>query len=87
MRVSPAVAAVPLLLLVLTWLSFRAIELDVEQFDHALGALGHFETVESALQRNVLSARIGILCNYDPAGAGDRCVGRIYPSPARNRGN
>jgi signal transduction histidine kinase len=66
MRVRPAVAAVPLLLLLLTWLSFRAIEPDAEQFDHALGALDHFETVESALQRDVLSARIGILRNYDP---------------------
>jgi hypothetical protein len=44
MRVRPAVAAVPLLLLLLTWLSFRAIDPNAERFDHALGALDHFET-------------------------------------------
>jgi hypothetical protein len=33
MRMRPAVAAVPLLLLLLTWLSFRAIEPDAEQFE------------------------------------------------------
>src|SRR5499427_350257 len=66
MRVMPAAAAVPLVLGLLTWLSFRAINTDEERFDRALGALDRFALVESALQRDVLSARAGMLRNYDP---------------------
>ena len=66
MRVMPAAAAVPLVLGLLTWLSFRAINTDEERFDRALGALDRFAMVESALQRDVLSARAGMLRNYDP---------------------
>jgi signal transduction histidine kinase len=62
----PAAAAVPLVLGLLTWLSFRAINTDEERFDRALGALDRFALVESALQRDVLSARAGMLRNYDP---------------------
>jgi signal transduction histidine kinase len=62
----PAAAAVPLVLVLLTWLSFRASNTDVERFDRALGALDRFALVESALQRDVLSARAGMLRNYDP---------------------
>jgi signal transduction histidine kinase len=65
MRMRPGVAAIPLLLLLLTWLSFRAIDPDAELFDRALGALDHFAVVESALQRDVLSGRSGVLRNYD----------------------
>ena len=66
MRTTPVVATIPLLLLLLTWLSFRALNADAELFDHALGALDRFTMVESALQRDVLSARAGVLRNYDP---------------------
>jgi signal transduction histidine kinase len=66
MRVSPTVTAVPFLLLLLTWLSFRASNSDAELFDRALGALDHFAITESALQRDVLSARVGMSRNYDP---------------------
>jgi signal transduction histidine kinase len=62
----PAAVAVPLVLLLLTWLSFRASNTDAERFDRALGALDRFALVESALQRDVLSARAGMLRNYDP---------------------
>jgi signal transduction histidine kinase len=62
----PAAAAVPLVLILLTWLSFRASNTDAERFDRALGALDRFALVESALQRDVLSARAGMLRNYDP---------------------
>jgi hypothetical protein len=61
-RVTPATAAVPLLLLLLTWLSIRS---DAELYDRALGALDHFEMAENALSRDVLTARAGILRNYD----------------------
>jgi len=66
MKLMPAAAAVPLVLLLLTWLSFRASNTDVERFDRALGALDRFALVESALQRDVLSARAGMLRSYDP---------------------
>jgi len=66
MRLMPAAAAVPLMLVLLTWLSFRASNTDAERFDRALGALERFALVESALQRDVLSARAGMLRNYDP---------------------
>src|SRR5205085_8599385 len=66
MRLTPAAAAVPLVLVLLTWLSYRASNTDAERFDHALGALDRFALVESALQRDVLSARAGMLRNYDP---------------------
>jgi hypothetical protein len=66
MKVMPAAAAVLLVLMLLTWLSFRASNMDAERFDRALGALDRFAMVESALQRDVLSARAGMLRNYDP---------------------
>jgi hypothetical protein len=58
MRVAPVAAAISFLLLLLTWLSFRAIDQNAELFDRALGALDRFATIESALQRDVLSARV-----------------------------
>jgi signal transduction histidine kinase/CheY-like chemotaxis protein len=66
MRLMPAAATVPLVLVLLTWLSYRASNTDAERFDHALGALDRFALVESALQRDVLRARAGMLRNYDP---------------------
>jgi signal transduction histidine kinase/CheY-like chemotaxis protein len=66
MKVMPAAAAVLLVLVLLTWLSFRASNIDAERYDRALGALDHFALAESALHRDVLSARAGMLRNYDP---------------------
>jgi signal transduction histidine kinase len=66
MRVTSAVATVLFLVALLTWLSLRAVSIDAEPFDRALGALDDFATLESALQRDVLRARAGTLRNYDP---------------------
>jgi signal transduction histidine kinase len=66
MKVTPAAAAIPVLLVLLTWLSFRAIDTDAERYDRALKALDRFTMVEIALHRDVLSARAGMLRNYDP---------------------
>jgi len=66
MKVTPAAAAVPLLLLLLTWLSARAVDTDAELFDRALTTLDKFAIVENRLNRDVLSARGGLLRNYDP---------------------
>jgi hypothetical protein len=57
MKVMPAAAAVPVLLLLLTWLSFRAIDPDAERYDRALKALDRFTMMEIALHRDALSAR------------------------------
>src|SRR5215467_5603512 len=66
MKVTPVAAAVPVLLVLLTWLSFRAIDADAERYDRALKALDRFTLMEIALHRDVLSARAGLLRNYDP---------------------
>ncbi len=60
-----AAMALPLLLLV-TWLSLSALDTDAERFDRALSALDRFSATESDLRRDVLSARAGLLRNYDP---------------------
>jgi signal transduction histidine kinase/CheY-like chemotaxis protein len=66
MKVTPAAAMVPVLVLLLTWLSVRAINPEAELFDRALGELDRFAMIESALYRDVFSARAGTLRNYDP---------------------
>ena len=66
LKLTPAAAAVPLLLLLLTWLSIRATDRDAETYDRALGALDRLATVGNALHRDVLNARAGVLRNYDP---------------------
>ena len=66
MKVTPAAAAVSVLLVLLTWLSFRAVDTDAERYDRALKALDRFTMLEIALHRDVLSARAGMLRNYDP---------------------
>jgi signal transduction histidine kinase/ActR/RegA family two-component response regulator len=66
MRLTPAAAIVPLLIVLLTWLSLRAINPNAELFDRALGEIDHFATTENALYRDVFTARAGSLRNYDP---------------------
>jgi signal transduction histidine kinase len=66
MRVAPAAAMVPLLVGLLTWLSVRAINPDAELFDRALGEIDRFAMTENAMNRDVFTARAGILRNYDP---------------------
>lgn len=66
MKTAPAVAAVPLLILLLSWLSFHAINPDAERFDRALIEMDRFAMLEAALHRDVLSARAGMMRDYDP---------------------
>lgn len=66
MKLSPAAAAVPLLLLLLTWLLLRGMNSDALLFDQTLAALDDFSIAEAALRRDVLSSRAGLLHNYDP---------------------
>ena len=65
MRLIQAAAAALLLVMLLTWLSFRAINSQAEMFDQALAALDDFSIGESGLERDVLTARAGLLRNYD----------------------
>jgi signal transduction histidine kinase/ActR/RegA family two-component response regulator len=85
MRLSSAVA-VPILVLLLTWLSWRALDPDAERFDRALGALDRLSMAESALHRDVLRARAGMLRNYDPivsdVSAIDDGLGRLRAAAA-----
>jgi signal transduction histidine kinase/CheY-like chemotaxis protein len=66
MRMVSAAAIVLLLVGLLTWLSLGAINPDAELFDHALAELDRFAMLESALYRDVFTARAGTLRNYDP---------------------
>ncbi|HYZ34099.1 MAG TPA: two-component system VirA-like sensor kinase [Crenalkalicoccus sp.] len=69
MKAAPAAAAagvVAILLLLLTWLLLRGFDVDARPFDRALSALDQVELAESAMHRDVLSARAGLLRNYDP---------------------
>jgi signal transduction histidine kinase len=61
-----AALSVLVLITLLTWLSLRAFDSGAERFDRELGELGRFDTVESDLHANILSARAGLLRNYDP---------------------
>jgi signal transduction histidine kinase/CheY-like chemotaxis protein len=70
MRLAPVisliVSAVVCVVLLLTWLSLRAINPRAEIFDRALAEIDHFAMLENALYRDVFSARAGSLRNYDP---------------------
>jgi hypothetical protein len=82
MRLIPSAVAVPLLILLLTWLAVRAINPNVDLFDQALGDLDRFEMAENALYRDVFAARTGILRNYDPL---VRHINELHASLARLR--
>ena len=82
MRVTPGVAIVPILVLLLTWLSLRAIDPGAELFDIAVGELDRFSTLENALYRDVFTARAGTLRNYDPL---VREINALHDSLARLR--
>jgi signal transduction histidine kinase/ActR/RegA family two-component response regulator len=66
MRLGLTVGALLLVLALLTGLLLRGINPDAEWFDDALTSLDRFAAGETALQRDVLDARAGMLRNYDP---------------------
>jgi len=55
-----------ILLALLMWLWWRGMHTGTDQADAAERALGDFAVAKSALHRDMLSARIGMLRNYDP---------------------
>jgi signal transduction histidine kinase/CheY-like chemotaxis protein len=66
MKVLSAAFAVLVLITLLTWLSMQSFNTDAERFDRALAELDRFSTAVAMLNSNVLSARSGLLRNYDP---------------------
>lgn len=66
MRVAQIIAAVALVLMLLTWLWLSSTNNEAGTADEAMRALDDFSMAERALHRDVLSARIGLLRNYDP---------------------
>lgn len=66
MSLARSLAIIVGLLLLLTWLSWRAINPNAEQFDYALNELDRLGVVQDALYRDLLAERTGLLRNYDP---------------------
>jgi signal transduction histidine kinase len=66
MRSLSATTVTLLLIALLTWLSIRAFNPNAERFDLALGELDRFATAQAMLRNDMLSARAGLLRNYDP---------------------
>lgn len=76
------------LVALLTWLLVRALDPAAERFDLALGEVDRFNTIEADMHANILSARAGLLRNYDPlvrdTDALDTLVQRMRASTARD---
>ncbi len=66
MRVAQIISAVAPVLMLLTWLWLSSSNDQAGTADEAMHALDDFSMAEQALHRDVLSARIGLLRNYDP---------------------
>ncbi|WP_088346900.1 MULTISPECIES: two-component system VirA-like sensor kinase [Rhodomicrobium] len=66
MRLSSTAAAASFLLLLLSWLLVRGLNLDAQSTVRAMQALDRLAVAQSALHRDVLRARSGLLRNYDP---------------------
>ena len=65
MKLTPVVAIVTLLLLILTWLLTGGLNLNSARYDRELRALDDFSRFERGLNWEVLTARVGLSGNYD----------------------
>jgi signal transduction histidine kinase len=65
-RVAQIIAAMTVLTMLLTWLWLSGTDVEAGSANEAMRALDEFSMAERALHRDVLSARIGMLRNYDP---------------------
>ncbi|NKC31105.1 two-component system VirA-like sensor kinase [Falsiroseomonas selenitidurans] len=59
-------AGVAAALLLLTWLLLRGLAVDQRPFDTAMQLLDEVELAEAMIRRDLLSARAGLLRDYDP---------------------
>ena len=65
MKMMPAAVIVLFLLLLLTWLSMSGVDLNAVRYDRELRALDDFSGFERGLNREVLTARVGLSRSYD----------------------
>jgi signal transduction histidine kinase len=65
-RIAQILAGMAVLVMLLTWLWLRSTDGAAGTAAEAMRALDDFSMAERALHRDVLSARIGMLRNYDP---------------------
>ena len=65
MKVSPVCVIVPFLLLLLTWLLMSGLNLNSARYDAELAAFHDFARLERGLNREALTARVGLARNYD----------------------
>ena len=65
LTLTPVAIVVPLLLLLLTWLLTCGLNLNSARYDRELRALDDFSRLERGLNREVLTARVGLSRNYD----------------------
>jgi signal transduction histidine kinase/CheY-like chemotaxis protein len=66
MKLTYVIGAAALLLLLISMLSLLGMNPEASRYDRALAAISSFVTAEGALRRDILSARAGLLRNYDP---------------------
>lgn len=65
MRASAVLAVAALLVMPLTWLALRSVDADAERFDRILAEMARFATSDALYHRDLISARAGLLRNYD----------------------
>src|SRR5262249_53963898 len=65
MKLLPVVAAIPLLLVLLTWSLLRATDTDTVGYASVLQAFDEYSLQEASLRRDVLQARARLNRNYD----------------------
>jgi signal transduction histidine kinase len=65
MKVTPVSVIAPILLLLLTWLLMSGLNLNSARYDTELAAFHDFARLERGLNREALTARVGLSRNYD----------------------
>jgi hypothetical protein len=65
MKPVPSALGVGIVLLLLTWLLMRGMNLEARSTEETLHALDRMAIAQSGLQRDILRARSGLLRNYD----------------------
>jgi signal transduction histidine kinase len=65
MKLTPVAVTVLFFLVLLTWLMLSGLNLNSVHYDRELRAVGDFSRFERALNREVLTARVGLSRNYD----------------------
>jgi signal transduction histidine kinase/ActR/RegA family two-component response regulator len=74
MKTISAAVAAAFLIVLLSWLLLHSFNSDTELFEEALGELARMEVTQASLHDDVLTARIGLLRNYDPLVEGDNAL-------------